>query len=52
MIEDKLISVILPVYNAEKYIAASIESILNQIYKNFELIIINDGSIDNTHQIC
>lgn len=45
------ISVILPVYNAEKYIRNSIESILHQSFKDFELIIINDGSIDNSDAI-
>ena len=45
------ISVILPVYNAEKYIRNSIESILHQSYKDFELIIINDGPIDNSGAI-
>lgn len=49
--DDVLISVILPVYNAEKYIKESIESILNQTYENFELIIINDGSTDDTEMI-
>ena len=46
-----LISVILPVYNGEKYLAESIDSILNQTYRNFEFIIINDGSTDNSEQI-
>jgi len=46
-----LISVILPTYNGEKTIKNSIESILNQEYKNFELIIINDGSTDKTAEI-
>ena len=45
------ISVILPVYNAEKTIAESIQSILNQTYDDFELILINDGSTDNSEQI-
>lgn len=45
------ISVILPVFNAEKTIAESIESILNQTYKDFELIIINDGSSDKSESI-
>lgn len=51
MKDSPLISVILPVYNAEKYIAKSIECILNQSYVNFELIIINDGSKDNSEQV-
>lgn len=42
------ISVLLPVYNAEKYIDQSIQSILNQTYTNFELLIIDDGSTDNS----
>ena len=49
---NKEISVILPVFNSEKYILESINSILNQTYKNFELIIIDDGSTDNTSKIC
>jgi glycosyltransferase involved in cell wall biosynthesis len=46
-----LVSVVLPVYNGEAYLKPAIESILGQIYTNFELIIINDGSTDNTAQI-
>lgn len=46
-----LISVIMSVYNCEKYISQSIESILNQSYSNFEFIIINDGSTDNSLEI-
>ncbi|MEW9093566.1 MAG: glycosyltransferase [Clostridiaceae bacterium] len=45
------ISVLMSVYNGEKYIKETIESILNQTYKNFEFIIINDGSTDNTREI-
>lgn len=45
------ISVIMPAYNAEKYIGEAIESILNQTYKDFEFIIINDGSTDGTEDI-
>lgn len=44
----KLISIIVPVYNAEKTIVKCIESIMNQTYKKFELILINDGSTDKS----
>lgn len=44
-------SIIIPVYNGEKYIEKCIDNILNQTYDNFELIIINDGSTDNTKKI-
>ena len=47
-----LISVIMPAYNAEKWIEEAIESILEQTYSNWELIIINDGSVDNTVKVC
>jgi len=50
-ISEPLISVIIPAYNAEEYIAAAIESVLNQNYKDFELLIINDGSTDKTEEI-
>ena len=46
-----LVSVIMPVYNAEEYIEEAIESILNQIYTNIEFLIIDDGSIDNSLKI-
>lgn len=47
-----MIAVVLPVYNVEKYVGKCIESILNQTYKHFELIIIDDGSTDNSFAIC
>jgi len=49
---DELISVIVPVYNAEKYIEHCIRSLLEQTYKNFELILINDGSTDRSLKLC
>lgn len=48
---EKKISIILPVYNSEKTLDRCIYSILSQTYKNFELIIINDSSKDNSHEI-
>ena len=50
-INDDLVSVIMPAYNSEKYIGEAIESVLNQRYKNWELIIVNDASCDNTESI-
>lgn len=47
-----LISVIVPVYNVERYLERCIESILNQTYKNIEIILVNDGSVDGSGVIC
>ena len=47
-----LISVIIPVYNAEKYLRKCILSIIEQTYSNLEIILINDGSIDSSKDIC
>ena len=48
----KKVSVIIPVYNAEKYIAATVQSVLSQTYRNFEIIIVDDGTPDNSVKIC
>lgn len=50
--ESDLISVIIPVYNVENYVGRCIESLLKQSYSNIELLIIDDGSTDNSSQIC
>jgi len=50
-ISSPLVSVIMRVYNEEKYLSNSIDSILNQTYTNFELLIFNDGSTDNSSSI-
>lgn len=51
MIEEPLVSVVLPVYNGEQYLAEAIDSILKQTFENFELIMIDDGSTDSSAQI-
>ena len=45
------VSVIVPVYNVEKYIRQCLESIINQTYKNLEIIVVNDGTKDNSMKI-
>ena len=52
MLENDKISVIVPVYNASKYLEKCLRSIINQSYKNLEIILINDGSSDESLKIC
>ena len=47
-----LVSIVVPIYNSEKYIGRCINSIINQSYRNLEIILINDGSKDNSLNIC
>jgi len=51
MLKNQLVSICMPAYNAEKYIAHAIQSVIDQTYSNWELIIVNDGSTDNTASI-
>ena len=49
---ESLISVIIPVYNTESYIGVCLESLIKQTYTNFEVLLIDDGSTDNSGRIC
>lgn len=49
--KNPLISVIIPAYNVENYISRTLESVLNQSFKDFEIIVVNDGSTDKTEEV-
>ena len=53
MIENNpKISIVIPIYNVEKYLSNCIESITNQSFQNYEMILVNDGSKDSSLEIC
>lgn len=49
---DELISVIVPIYNTEKYLVECVESLRKQTYSNIEIILVDDGSTDASIEIC
>ena len=50
--KEDLISIIVPIYNVEKYLKKCIESLINQSCKNIEILLIDDGSTDGSSEIC
>ena len=52
MDNDILLSIIIPVYNTEKYVEKCLDSIITTKMNNYEIIIVNDGSTDNSLKIC
>lgn len=51
-VDQPMLSVVIPVYNAGNYLSKCIDSILNQTYKNIEVILVDDGSLDNSGSVC
>ena len=49
---NNLITIVVPIYNSSKYLSRCINSIINQTYQNLEIILVNDGSTDNSLDIC
>ena len=52
MSKEPMISVIVPVYNAEKYLKKCVDSIVDQTYRKLEIILVDDGSQDNRLRLC
>ena len=52
MNSERLVSIVVPVYNAEKYLKKCIQSIMGQSYQELEIILVNDGSVDQSKMIC
>ena len=50
--ESAMVSVIIPVYNVQMYLAECVDSVINQTYKNLEIILVDDGSTDESGKIC
>ena len=51
-VSDISISVLMPVYNSEKFLEETVQTVINQSYTNWELILVDDGSTDNSKKLC
>jgi glycosyltransferase involved in cell wall biosynthesis len=49
---DIFVSIVIPVFNVEKYVGECLESVISQTYRNIEIVVVNDGSTDNSLQVC
>ena len=52
MENKEVVSIVIPIYNVEAYLKQCLETIVNQTYPNLEIILVNDGSPDNSEEIC
>ena len=52
MYVEGLVSIVIPVYNAEDYLRRCLDSILEQSYRDIEIILVNDGSKDDSSEVC
>ena len=52
ILDNSLVSIIIPIYNVEQYLDRCIKSVINQTYKNIEIILVDDGSTDKCPEIC
>ena len=50
--KEEKISIVIPVYNTSKYLSKCLDSVINQSYSNIEIVLVNDGSKDNSGDIC
>lgn len=52
MKQDRLVTIVVPIYNVEKYLEKCLESLIKQTYENLQIVLVNDGSTDNSENIC
>ena len=50
--DNELITIVVPVYNVERYVEQCVQSVLNQTYRNLQILLVDDGSTDSSGEIC